>query len=831
MLQQISGWTAEEQPWSSKPAVTKDFKFSVQPLNLTICTRPVVAEEFVMEFIKRNWFYLLAALVLCLVFYQISQLPTGIISTAPPSGSDTSFKTYNNEVVPANEIDLVKKQAPATATATPVPTPTVETTTPASESGVVALNAGDTKTVATGAGKPVEIIIKDSRTRAGNDEENDLGHDPRTLQSFFNTGLSIVEYIAKLAFYALVISFVLMLMAGQISWRNLFGGARSGGQGRFAPNEGGSAQATADKSFGQWVEPETIKINGFDDVAGVPEAISQFRKLRRQIIEQADAVKKIRKEEEDAKKAAAKDGGKSIVVTAAELMAKLQTAAPKSKFGGKLPQCVLLEGPPGTGKTLLITALAKECGVPVFVISGSDFVEMFVGLGANRVREMFSDARDKRPCIIFIDEIDAVGRARSGGPGSHPEADQTLNQMLVELQGLNTGNQNFGLWILAATNRVDILDKALLRPGRFTWKIKVDPPHLEGRVAILNVHTKKREVPLASNVDFTSIASVLAGLTGADLENVVNETALYAEELAEAEAEKLRSKGVAAEEIASTVKSTVSQEDFFEGLLRHLMGLKTEINLTFDEIFNTVVHEAGHAIGIAYEGYLGRTAEIVRFIAVEPRGRTGGLTFKTPSRDVFGKTLTEVDADAVCGFGGSAAQLVFLNVKDSGPDNDFEVVAQHIYRAIGRWYGSEKLGPISLGQRGMTATTEMGSAQKDLIDAECNLKTKVLYARTWWIMNQFIRSETVWTMFWELLEGKIMRQDRFADLFAAAMKEVQAHPTWDNGSLDELLAKVTKDPYSWAPEPLDFATRTYLDNRIEVLRVRYEALSVAKTAE
>lgn len=755
-----------------------------------------------MEFIKKNWFYLLAALLLLGVFYQIKSMPDGVISAAPPSTTAKSFQTYNNVAVAPAQDEHPKTQV---------------------------FVDGSTKVVTPVEGKPVEIIIKDSRSHRGSDEENDLGNDPRTLTSFFKGVLSVAGYVAKLAFYFIVITLVFMLITGQINWRGVFGGGIGrGGSGRFAPNQSGDAQGVADKSFGQWVDPETIKINGFDDVAGVPEAIGQFRKLKRQIVEQADAVKKIRAEEE-AKKANEKGKAevKSLTVTAAELMTRLQSSTKKSKFGGKLPQCVLLEGPPGTGKTLLITALAKECGVQVFVISGSDFVEMFVGLGANRVREMFSDAREKRPCIIFIDEIDAVGRARTGGPGSHPEADQTLNQILVELQGLNTGNQNYGLWIFAATNRVDILDKALLRPGRFTWKIKVDPPHLEGRVAILKVHTTKREVPLSSNVDFVAIASVLAGLTGADLENVVNETALYAEELADAEADKLRARGLTGVELEATIKSTVTQEDFFEGLLRHLMGLKTEINLTFDEIFNTVVHEAGHALGIAYEGYLGRSAEIVRFIAVEPRGRTGGLTFKTPGRDAFGKTLTEVDADAVCGFGGSAAQLVFLNVKDSGPDNDFEVVAQNIYRAIGRWYGSEKLGPISLGQRGMTASTEMGSAQKDLIDAECNLKTKVLYARTWWIMNLFIRSESIWTMFWELLEGKIMRQDRFAEIFAKAMTEVDAHPEWRNGSLESLLEKVKKDPYGWSPEPLEADTRAFINVRIEQLRMRYEALSKA----
>jgi cell division protease FtsH len=751
------------------------------------------------------------------VFYHIQTMPSGVISQGPP-------QQFNNGVTPASESawpDMKNQQtgqstetaklAAGTATEPPVSKPIVL------GEGSTVVTAGDTA-----SGKPMEIVIKHEHTGSahhGDDEENNLGHDPGSLASFFAGLLAIVTYIAKLALGFIIISIVIMLITGQ--WRGLAGR----GQGMLAPNRGGlgDAQGIADKVFGQWVNPEDIKGNGFSDVAGVPEAIGQMKKLKLKIVEQAEVVKKIRAEEE-AKKAQTKEKGVAAV-TAAELMNRLQSLSKKSKFGGKLPQCVLLEGPPGTGKTLLITALAKECNVPVFVISGSDFVEMFVGLGANRVREMFADARDKRPCIIFIDELDAVGRARSNGPVAHPEADQTLNQILVELQGLNTGNQNFGLWIFGATNRVDILDKALLRPGRFTWKIKVDPPHLDGRVAILKVHSSKREVPLAGDVNFYAIASVLGGLTGADLENVVNETALYADELAEAEAEKLRAKGGYTEDqIKDIIKSTVTQEDFFEGLLRHLMGVKTQVNLTFDEVFNTVVHEAGHAIGCAYEGFQKRTDEIVRFIAVEPRGRSGGLTFKTPSRDAFTKTLDDVDADAVCGFGGSAAQLVFLNTKDSGPDNDFEVVAGNIYRAIGRWYGSEKLGPISLGQRGMTNSTEMGAAQKDLIDAECNLKTKVLYARTWWIMNLFIRSENLWTMFWELLEAKIMREDRFAELFAAAMKEIEAHPHWANGRLDSLMEKVKKEPYSWSAEPLDEATRAFINGRIEELRAKYAEL-------
>jgi|GEM_PF-1672390 len=579
----------------------------------------------------------------------------------------------------------------------------------------------------------------------------------------------------------------------------------------------GEAQKTVDKEFGQWVDPKEIKGNGFADVAGIPEAISQMKKVKLKVVEQATIVKRVR-QEEAAKKNNASSG---------DLMGRLQSMTKKSRFGGKLPQCVLLEGPPGTGKTLLVTALAKECDVPVFVISGSDFVEMYVGVGAKRVREMFAAARDKRPCLVFIDELDAVGRARSKGDGmAHPEAEQTLNQILVELQGLNTGNQNFGLWIFGATNRVDILDPALLRPGRFTWKIKVDPPHLQGRVAILDLHSKNRSMPLDPSVDFHAIASVLVGLTGADLENVVNETALYAEELAEAEAERLRAGGgIQESEVEGHIlKTSVSQEDFFEGLLRHLMGVKATIPLTFDQIFNTVVHEAGHALAAAYEGWLGRTDDLVRFIAVEPRGRTGGLTFKTPSRDSITKTLENVEADAVCGYGGSAAQLVFLNTRDSGVDNDFEVAASGIHRAIGRWYGSDKLGPISLGQRGLTGVTEMGNDQRNLIDSECNLKTKVLYARSWWIMNLFVRSESVWTMLWELLEHKIMRADRFAEVFASAVKEVDAHSEWSKENLNAVMENVMSDPYGWSPEPLDRETRAYLTARIEELRNRYEAL-------
>lgn len=650
-----------------------------------------------------------------------------------------------------------------------------------------------------GSGPPIEIIIRHDNNQ----------NDVPTAGTFVDALAGIFWTITKIALIFIAIYFVFKLLKE----RGLLG--------RTTPKGGGSpANHTADKEVGRWINPEDITGNGFADVAGVPEAVRQLQLVAMKISEQAEKAKEIRSE-------SIRSGtGQNNVLTTNEQMGRLQSMLKKSKFGGVVPQGVLLVGPPGTGKTLLVRALAKECNVPIFSISGSAFDEVWVGLGAERMRKMFSDARFRRPCIIFIDELDAVGKKRSSGPSSNAESAQTLNQFLAEMQGLNAGgNDNIGLWIIGATNRVDILDEALLRPGRFTWHIKVDPPNFDGRVAILKLHSNNRQMPLETNVDFRAIASVLPGLSGAALEDVVNETALYAEELSKQQAKILRTEsGATDEEIEAKVKAAVSQEDFFEGLLRHLMGRKLEASLSFDQTFNTVVHEAGHALANAYEQYLGRTNEMVRFISIEPRDKALGLTFKTPGQDSFGKTLEQVDSDVVCAYGGSAAQRVFLNTKDTGPDNDNEVAAGNIYRAIGRWYGSEKLGPISLGQRGMSNGTEMGPALKNAIDSECILKTKVLYARSWWILNLFIRSESVWTMFWELLEHKIMRQERFAELFATAIQEVETHPEWRNGDLDELLARVKNDPYSWSADPLNEETRAYLSARVDQLRSRYAAL-------
>lgn len=609
---------------------------------------------------------------------------------------------------------------------------------------------------------------------------------------------------------------------------NLLKGNMGGGGGFPGSGMPGTAGNTAGKEMGRWVKPEEISIPGFDAVAGVPEAVTQMKKMKKKILQQARTVARV-KEIEDEKPVA--NPAKKVSLTVEELMLKAKEHMAASTFGGIIPNCALLIGPPGTGKTLLVSALAKECGVPFFSISGSDFVEMFVGLGADRVRRMFADARSNRPCILFIDEIDAVGAARANGVNSNPEKDQTLNQMLVELQGVGTETSNFGLWIIAATNRDDILDPALMRPGRFTWKVRVDPPNTEGAVKVLKVHVNKRGMKLDETVDLFAFASVLPGLSGADLENVINETALFADETREAEIETLLAGGHSQEEAERLVtKKTVTQEDLFEGLLRHLMGLKKEASQSFLSILNTTVHEGGHALATAYERYVGRSKDRVRFIVVEPRGNAGGVCFKTPDEASGTKSISSVDADAVCAFGGSAAQMVVLNEKDSGPDNDFEVASDMIYRAIARWHADEKIGPISLGKRGQMMATQMGDQARNMIDEACRLRSKQLYARSWWIMKLFVKSEHLWTMYREILEKKVMRQDRFEALFELMLKDLAAHPDWQTQSLEDFLA-AGGDFADWTPPRLDAETQEYVKRQVESLRKFYDSLPKAAENE
>ena len=341
------------------------------------------------------------------------------------------------------------------------------------------------------------------------------------------------------------------------------------------------------------------------------------------------------------------------------------------KLGGRIPKGVLIVGPPGTGKTLLAKAIAGEAGVPFFSISGSDFVEMFVGVGASRVRDLFEQGKKHAPCIIFIDEIDAVGRLRGAGlGGGHDEREQTLNQLLVEMDGFDTTE---GVILIAATNRPDVLDPALLRPGRFDRQVVVNRPDVRGRAEILNVHTKK--VPISSGVDLEKIARGTPGFSGADLENLVNEAALWA---------------------ARLDKKSVDQIDFENAKDKVLMGVERKsMVLSEEEKRTTAFHEAGHAL----MAKLLPGTDPLHKVTIIPRGRALGMTMQLPiddrhsySKDFLYNTLSIL-------FGGRVAEeLIFQNVT-TGAGNDIERATELARKMVCEWGMSEKLGPLTFGKK------------------------------------------------------------------------------------------------------------------------------------
>lgn len=342
-----------------------------------------------------------------------------------------------------------------------------------------------------------------------------------------------------------------------------------------------------------------------------------------------------------------------------------------SKLGGKMPKGVLLVGAPGTGKTLLAKAIAGEAGVPFFSISGSDFVEMFVGVGASRVRDLFQQAKKSAPCIIFIDEIDAVGRHRGAGiGGGHDEREQTLNQLLVEMDGFE-GNE--GVIILAATNRPDVLDPALLRPGRFDRQVVVPVPDIKGRLEILKVHTKN--IPLDENVNLEVIARGLPGFSGADLANLVNEAALLA---------------------ARKSKINVDMSDFEFAKDKVLMGVERKSMIISDaEKKNTAYHEAGHTL----VAKLTPGTDPIHKVSIIPRGRALGVTQQLPiddrytySKDYLLKALTVL-------LGGRAAEEIALKHMTTGAGNDLERATELARRMVTEWGMSEKLGPLTFGKK------------------------------------------------------------------------------------------------------------------------------------
>ncbi len=354
-----------------------------------------------------------------------------------------------------------------------------------------------------------------------------------------------------------------------------------------------------------------------------------------------------------------------------EIIDFLKDPAKFQKLGGRIPKGVLIVGPPGTGKTLLAKAIAGEAGVPFFSISGSDFVEMFVGVGASRVRDLFEQGKKNAPCIIFIDEIDAVGRLRGAGlGGGHDEREQTLNQLLVEMDGFDTTE---GVILIAATNRPDVLDPALLRPGRFDRQVVVNRPDVRGRGEILKVHTKK--VPVSTDVDLEKIARGTPGFSGADLENLVNEAALWA---------------------ARLDKKTVDQIDFENAKDKVLMGVERKsMVLTEDEKRTTAFHEAGHAL----MAKLLPGTDPVHKVTIIPRGRALGMTMQLPiddrhsySKDFLYNTLSIL-------FGGRVAEELIFKSVTTGAGNDIERATELARKMVCEWGMSEKLGPLTFGKK------------------------------------------------------------------------------------------------------------------------------------
>lgn len=443
-----------------------------------------------------------------------------------------------------------------------------------------------------------------------------------------------------------------------------------------------------------------------------------------------------------------------------EMVDFLKDPSKFQKLGGKIPRGALMVGPPGTGKTLLAKAIAGEARVPFFSISGSDFVEMFVGVGASRVRDMFEQAKKSAPCIIFIDEIDAVGRHRGAGlGGGHDEREQTLNQLLVEMDGFE-GTE--GVIVIAATNRPDVLDPALLRPGRFDRQVVVGLPDVRGREQILKVHMKR--VPLSSNVEVSYLARGTPGFSGADLANLVNEAALFA---------------------ARKNKRQVDMEDFEKAKDKILMGAeRRSMVMSEEEKLLTAYHEAGHAI-------VGRVVpehDPVYKVSIMPRGRALGITMFLPERDQYSASLEKLESQISSLFGGRIAEEIIFGRRKvtTGAQNDIERATNLARNMVTRWGLSERLGPLAYSEeegevflgRSVTQHKSVSEETAHLIDEEIRS----------FIDRNYERSE------------RILREnmDKLHLMADALMK----YETIDHLQIDDIMAGNTpRPPQNWDETP------------------------------
>ncbi|HEX6481041.1 MAG TPA: ATP-dependent zinc metalloprotease FtsH [Ktedonobacteraceae bacterium] len=397
-----------------------------------------------------------------------------------------------------------------------------------------------------------------------------------------------------------------------------------------------------------------------------------------------------------------------------EVVEFLKTPGKFQRLGGKIPRGVLLVGPPGTGKTLLARAVAGEAGVPFFSISGSEFVEVLVGVGASRVRDLFDQAKKASPSIIFIDEIDAVGRQRGSSINSNDEREQTLNQLLVEMDGFDTRQ---AVVVIAATNRPDGLDKALLRPGRFDRRVTVERPDWNGRLAILKIHS--RDVPLAKDVDLITIARATPGMVGADIANLVNEAALLA---------------------ARRNLDAVTQTCFDEALDKILLGAERPLVLSDEDLNVVAYHEGGHAL----TGILTQYVDPVSKVTIVPRGQALGVTQYTPLDDRYNYSKEYLEAQLITALGGRAAEQVAIGHITTGAENDLQRVTAIARQMVTRWGMSSRLGTISFSEReDPFAGTSLANGSHDysektatVIDEEVNRIVKWAYDRAVGLLSE-----------------------------------------------------------------------------------------------
>ncbi len=412
------------------------------------------------------------------------------------------------------------------------------------------------------------------------------------------------------------------------------------------------------------------------------------------------------------------------------------------RLGGRIPRGVLLSGLPGTGKTLLARAVAGEAGVPFFQMSASEFVEMIVGVGASRVRDLFQQAKEAAPAIIFIDELDAIGRSRAGGgpniSGGHDEREQTLNQILTEMDGFDPRT---GVIVLGATNRPEVLDPALLRPGRFDRRVAVQPPDRAGRLAILRVHT--RSVPLADGVDLGAVASSTPGMVGADLANLVNEAALLA---------------------ARREHTRVTSEDLYNALERIVLGAERKVMISDDDRRRTAYHEAGHSL----VGMLTPGADPVRKVSIIPRGQALGVTFSAPDADRFNFDERHLLAQIKVALGGRSAEEIVFGDLTTGAESDIQHLTRIARHMVGRWGMSRAIGPIAvIPMDGMgpllPGASETSEATQRLVDEEVRRIVDTAHTE----VNKLLREyrENLDALVAALLEHETLDE---ADAYAAA---------------------------------------------------------------